>query len=153
MAGSFGELFELHGLPKKSGTEHVCNTKKFGELMSILAEVSTFRGEALLNRVLAAHSPGLPRGNGGIEFIASQPLAAAAVVELFSDIVFKQLACRWPLLQSQQPYAIFSQPNSSCRPPASEAQNHAHGAAHASVSTAGIALVFQIFDRQLRIRS
>jgi hypothetical protein len=54
--------------------------------MSILAEVSTFRGEALLNRALAAHLPGLSRGNGGIEFIASQLLAAAAVVKLFSDI-------------------------------------------------------------------
>ncbi len=31
IAGSFDELFELHGLPKKSGTKHVCNTKKFGE--------------------------------------------------------------------------------------------------------------------------
>ena len=52
--------------------------------MSDLAEVSTYRGEALLNRVLAAHPPGLLSGDRDDEFIASHPLAAAAVVELYS---------------------------------------------------------------------
>ena len=86
MAGSFDALFELHGLPAESGTEHVGNAEEFDALMSGLAEVSTYRGEALLNRVLAAHPPGLPSGNRDDEFIASHPLAAAAVVELYSDI-------------------------------------------------------------------
>ena len=47
------------------------------KLLSIIAEISSFRGEALKNRVLAAHPPGRPRD----EIIAASPLAAAAIVE------------------------------------------------------------------------
>jgi hypothetical protein len=54
-----------------------------------MAEISTFRGEALKNRVLAAHPPGRPSGKSDDEFIASLPLAAAAIAELYSDIAQK----------------------------------------------------------------
>ncbi len=91
MPKSFDSLFEeLHGLPSGSGPLECCKPRlspqqaeqKLDKLMSIIAEISTFRGEALKNRVLAAHPPGRPLD----EIIASSPLAAAAIVELYTDI-------------------------------------------------------------------
>ena len=70
MQKSFDSLFEeLHGLPSGSGPLECCKPRlslqqaeqKLDKLMSIIAEISTFRGEALRNRVLAAHPPGHPR--------------------------------------------------------------------------------------------
>jgi hypothetical protein len=91
MVRSFDSLLEeLHGLPSGSGPLECCGPRlslqqaeqKLDKLMSRIAEMSTFRGEALKNRVLAAHPPGRPRD----EIIAASPLAAAAIVELYSDI-------------------------------------------------------------------
>jgi hypothetical protein len=93
MPKSFDSLFEeLHGLPSGSGPLKCCKPRltleeaerKLDKLMSVIAEVSTFRGEALKNRVLAAHPPN--RSDPDDESIASSPLAAAAIVELFTDI-------------------------------------------------------------------
>lgn len=91
MPKSFDSLFEeLHGLPSGSGPLECCKPRlsleeaqqKLDKLMSIIAGISTFRGQALKNRVLAAHPPNRP----GDEKIASSPLAAAAIVELYTDI-------------------------------------------------------------------
>ena len=57
------------------------------KLLSIIAEMSTFRGEALKNRVLAAHPPDRPSGKRDDEVIAALPLASAAIVELYTNIV------------------------------------------------------------------
>jgi hypothetical protein len=77
------ELPEGSGPPLKCAPSSVAD---FATIVGNVAAVTSFRGRALELRVLAAHPPNLRSGSHDDEIIASQPLASAALLSLYSDI-------------------------------------------------------------------
>ena len=120
MQASFDELLAAAGgLPPGSGASEVLDpSAAYGSereredlFQAFLVEVeaaSSFRGDALLSRVLAAHPPGLPSGKWDDAVLADSPLAAAALVELYSDVAQRGAGVLAPLVLGR-PVASRSQ--------------------------------------------